>query len=340
MAEPDDTDAAPPGLFGDALPVPAKKLPVEAAAADEELIALGARQPAGLYLGTSSWSFPGWEGLVYAAGASESTLSRKGLTAYSRHPVLRTAGIDRGFYTPLTRAEYAAYAQQVPAGFRFLVKAPSAVTDASVRDDKGRVTGENEGFLDARLACELFVTPATEGLGEKAGPLVFQFSPLPRKLLADPQSFADALHGFLKYLPKGPLYAVEIRDAEVLTEGLMQALAANGARYCYGVHPRLPGLPAQAKLASLLPPGPTVARWNLHAGYRYEEAKANYAPFNRMVDPDPRTRRHLGQLAMRALLANQPAFIVVNNKAEGSSPLSCIELAREVISLSGVIESK
>ena len=99
------------------------------------------------------------------------------------------------------------------------------------------------------------------------------------------------------------------------------------------MHPRLPGLPAQAKLASMLPPGPTVARWNLHAGYRYEEAKANYAPFNRLVDPDPRTRKHLAQLAMRALVIHQPAFIVANNKAEGSAPLSCVELAREVETL-------
>jgi len=323
----------PAGLFGDALPAPTKKLPLDAAVQSEDVIEVGARLPQDLYLGTSSWSFPGWAGLVYGSGASESVLSRKGLAAYSRHPVLRAAGIDRGFYSALTRAEFAAYAQQVPASFRFLVKAPSVVTDASVRDENGRVTGENEGFLDARLACELFVEPATTGLEANAGPLVFQFSPLPRKLLAEPQRFADALHGFLKFLPKGPLYAVEIRDAEVLTEGLMQALSDSNARYCFGVHPRLPGLPAQAKLASMLPPGPTVARWNLHAGYRYEEAKANYAPFNRLVDPDPRTRKHLAQLAMRALVIHQPAFIVANNKAEGSAPLSCVELAREVETL-------
>jgi hypothetical protein len=37
-----------------------------------------------LYLGTSSWSFPGWSGLVWDGRAhSDADLSRHGLTAYS-----------------------------------------------------------------------------------------------------------------------------------------------------------------------------------------------------------------------------------------------------------------
>ena len=50
--------AAPPG----ALAVAAA---VGAAAPSPEVVELAARLPAGTYLGGSTWSFPGWAGLVY-----------------------------------------------------------------------------------------------------------------------------------------------------------------------------------------------------------------------------------------------------------------------------------
>ena len=97
---------------------------------DPSLDALGKRLPPNLYLGTSSWSYNGWNGLVYDGEYSDSLLSRKGLAAYSKHPLLRAAGIDRGFYGPIPLADYLSYAAQVPDSFRFLVKAPASVCDA------------------------------------------------------------------------------------------------------------------------------------------------------------------------------------------------------------------
>ena len=73
----------------------------------DELRQLGEQLPPGIHMGTSSWSFPGWAGIVYDKPASESALSRRGLAAYSRHPLLRAAGIDRSFYNPMSLAEYA-----------------------------------------------------------------------------------------------------------------------------------------------------------------------------------------------------------------------------------------
>ncbi|WP_204320593.1 hypothetical protein, partial [Klebsiella pneumoniae] len=60
----------------------------------------------GLRIGTSSWSYPGWDGLVYAGEYSDSMLARKGLAAYAQHPLLRTVSIDRGFYAPIPLADY------------------------------------------------------------------------------------------------------------------------------------------------------------------------------------------------------------------------------------------
>src|SRR5262245_41971269 len=98
--------------------------PVGPAPVGAEVAALAARLPAGLRLGTSSWSFPGWQGLVFDRRATTRELAQPtALAAYARHPLLRAVGLDRTYYQPIAAAEYAAYAAATPPGFRFLVKA-------------------------------------------------------------------------------------------------------------------------------------------------------------------------------------------------------------------------
>ena len=75
---------------------------------------LAARLPARLHLGTSSWSFPGWDGLVWEGEYTESMLARGGLATYAQHPLMRAVSLDRAFYQPLTVAQYAAYAERLP----------------------------------------------------------------------------------------------------------------------------------------------------------------------------------------------------------------------------------
>jgi uncharacterized protein YecE (DUF72 family) len=301
-----------------------------------EVEALAQRLPDSIHLGTSTWSFPGWRGIVYGDEYSNTRLSRDGLSAYGAHPLLRSVSIDRSFYAPLSLAEYARYASQVPAHFRFIVKAPASVTDAFVRGERGAPGADNPAFLNAQLAIDEFVTPCMGGLGAKAGALVFQFSPLPDAMIVEPGRFIDRLHAFLKALPPLPgdaCYAVEIRDAVMLTPRFIRALREANVRYCLGVHARMPDVRRQAKALALLDEeglGPLVVRWSLHSGFRYEQAKAKYEPFDRIVDEDRDTREALAELAARYAIAGQPVVIAANNKAEGSAPLTCFELARGI----------
>ena len=170
---PEDTPARPREKS------PTRRTGVHPAAWGDDLRALANRLPPTLRLGTSSWSYPGWQGLVWEGAHSEQLLARKGLPVLAQHPLMRTVSIDRSFYRPLTASDYARYAAQVPADFRFVVKAPSLVTDALVRSEDGRGREPNPAFLDAQLAAQEFVAPALEGLGQRTGALVFQLSPLP-----------------------------------------------------------------------------------------------------------------------------------------------------------------
>lgn len=302
----------------------------------EEDQALAAALSRHVHLGTSTWSYPGWEGLVWAGKHSEATLSKTGLTAYAAHPLLRAVGIDRGFYRPLAASEFERHAQQVPQGFRFTVKAPSLVTDALVRSEDGRGQEPNPLFLDAATALQTFIEPAFEGLGASIGALVFQLSPLPGPRLANMNEQFDQLHALLLALPKPPagVIAVEVRDAAWLTPDLASLLKDAGARYCLGLHPKLPPLSEQLPLLRALWPGPLVVRWNLnrlHGPYGYEEAEKQYGEFNEMLDPDPETRAELARVIRGTVGAGQEAFVTISNKAEGSAPLSVRALAQAVV---------
>lgn len=301
--------------------------------------ALAAALPDRIHLGTSSWSFPGWTGLVYAPHngqpASEQVLARHGLAAYARHPLFRAVSLDRTFYAPLNADEFARYAAQVPADFRFIVKAPAAISDPVLRKaGSGETIRDNRTFLDSAAAAATFVGPAVAGLGAKAGVLVFQFPPLGRRLLADPPRLVARIAAFVAMLPPGPRYAVEVRDPELACPALAAALRDARAVPCLAVHARMPPVAEQAevfRVGDAADGMPLVVRWNLHAGRGYAEAREGYAPFNRLVEEDLASRTALARLARAAVAAGRDVFITINNKAEGSAPLSVVNLAHAIV---------
>jgi uncharacterized protein YecE (DUF72 family) len=300
----------------------------------EALREVAARLPADLRLGTSSWSFPGWTGLVYAGEATTEQLAREGLPAYARHPLLRTVGVDRTFYGPVPAETFRAWAEAVPEDFRFLVKAHEALTLARFpfHERYGVRRGEeNPTFLDPGYARDAVVAPLVEGLGEKAGPLLFQFPPQDVQALGGPSAFADRLHAFLAALPSGPLYAVELRNRELHTADVADVLEDVGALPVLSVWRNLPPLPQQAWRLRARSASALVVRWMLPPQLGYEEARELYAPFDRLVNEDPAVRGDIASLAVEALAEGRPVYVSINNKAEGSAPVSVERLAAAVL---------
>jgi len=286
-------------------------------------------------LGTSSWSFPGWAGLVWDREADARTLARHGLAAYARHPLLGAVGVDRSYYAPLPVRAWREMAMAVPSSFRFVVKASERTTTETFSDHPrygAWRARSNPHFLDAAWATEQVVTPTTEGLGDRLGPLVFQFPP---RRIDDPAEFVDRLHGFLAALPTDPTYAVEVRSRALCSPRLAEALLDVGAIPCLTVHPSMPSLRVQASILAPALTGTLLVRWMLGHGQAYEAARARYAPFDRLVDEDPATRRTIAELAVRGAQRRQPVYVTVNNKAEGSAPRSIVALADEIVAQAG-----
>ncbi len=320
------------GLFDDA-PSPLPRA-VGAAPPADHLRDLARRLPAGLRLGTSSWTFPGWAGIVYDRAVAQSVLARDGLAAYASHPLLRTVGLDRAYYRPIPQEAFRGLASAVPEDFRFLVKADRLLT-SPVDPERLGVRDPNPRFLDSGRAADEVVAPMVEGLGGRAGPLLFQFPPIPPNLVGGTGRFVDRLHRFLAALPVGPLYAVELRSSAFLTPEYAQALEATGAAHCFNVHPAMPRLERQLALLQPYQQPALVVRWMLHAGLAYEAARDRYEPFDRIVDEDDDSRERITRAIFDALLAERRAYVVASNKAEGSAPLSVLRLAERVAGWGG-----
>jgi uncharacterized protein YecE (DUF72 family) len=300
---------------------------VRPAIPDEQVRQVAHRLPENLYLGTSSWSFPGWVGIVYGQLYGVSLLARHGLAAYAQHPLFNAVNLDSTFYRTLTTEQLAGYAANVPGTFRFMVKAYSGLTAApeSAMAVRRRV---EPVFLDATFATRAVVEPLMQGFGPKLGIVLFQFSPLGPHFTRSPGAFIERLGEFLRALPPGPAYAVELRDAEILGPDYEAALSSVGAVHCSSVHSRMPPVDRQVAPAGR---GPLVIRWMLHPGEDYESAGARYAPFDRLREPDKLNRGRIAGLIAAGLSAGRDVHVVAANNAEGSAPLTLYELARTIV---------
>lgn len=286
-----------------------------------EHAALARALPPGLRLGSSSWTFPGWP--IWGGRYGVDRLVQEGLAAYGTHPLLRTVGVDRGWYRPVPTRELAAMRDAVPPDFQFLVKAHEDVTTGRFPAHPrygARAGAENPRFLDVGYALDAVVGPFIEGLG--AGVLLFPFAPQPL-----PRDLPDRLDRFFAALPRGRWrYAVELRNAGALTPAYADVLEAHGVLPSLVGWGGLPSLVEQARRTRALARPERVVRWMLHPGQAYEEAKSDYAPFDTLKAPDPGRRREVVEVLRDA----DSAWVVINNKAEGCAPASVVELARAV----------
>jgi uncharacterized protein YecE (DUF72 family) len=146
-----------------------------------------------LYLGTCSFTAPGWQGSFYPKGMK----AEDRLAFYADH--FDTVEVDSTFYATPSPHTVNEWAQRVPAGFIFSVKVPQIITHDKILlgcDD------EFELFVDTR-----------DILDDKLGPMVFQFPYFNRSVFRTADEFLARLKAFLPKLPAN--YGVRGFVAEV-----------------------------------------------------------------------------------------------------------------------------
>ncbi|MCC6552371.1 MAG: DUF72 domain-containing protein [Polyangiaceae bacterium] len=323
----------------------------------EEAARLAARLPKGLRMGTSSWTFPGWAGLVYAEHRPVQELAKDGRREYARHPLLTTVGIDRSFYAPVPDADYARYASQLPPGFPCVSKAPQAIVaqvltrgpegGASIHVGAGRgphpglradepryapgPAEPNPDFFSADRFIAWHARPLLSAFRGHAGPVLLELPPAGPAHRLPPRDFFVRLDAFLADLPRELRYAVELRERAYFTPEYAEILRAHGVAHAYTYWRAMPTPGAQARVVPVTNAPFALVRLSLKPGRRYEQEKARFDPFNRIVEPDPAMRGEVARILREAAEASMESFLLVNNKAEGSAPLTVQAIAEQVI---------
>lgn len=278
------------------------------------------RLPARIHFGTSSWSFPGWKGLVYPSERSASELSRTGLVDYVRHPLFRCVGVDRSYYRPLSTTQFEELASQLPSRFPCLVKAPSYLT--SPRLDDGP---PSPSFFDFERFERDVLLPVQASFAEHCAALILQLS------AGCSLDLPQQLEKFLSRAPKGLRLAVELRDAHLLTPAYSKVLRRYGATHVYNYWSQMPLPGQQARIVPIEPESLVVIRLMLRPGTQYEQRRVTYAPYDGLRDIDDAMRDEVTELLSICDKLRCTVYVLVNNKAEGSAPLTIEALARRVV---------
>jgi uncharacterized protein YecE (DUF72 family) len=157
------------------------------------------------YVGTSGYAFKEWKGPFYPT-----TMSDKDWLGYyaGRFPAVE---INNTFYRMPREKNLLEWAEQVPAGFRFALKATQKITHYARLQD----TAEMVGYL----------VQSSAALGEKLGPTLFQLPPQLKKDL-------PRLTEFLRTVPKRWKATVEFRHPSWFTDDVFDALRAAEVALC------------------------------------------------------------------------------------------------------------
>ena len=291
---------------------------------------LARKLPASVRFGASSWNYPGWRGLVYHRDYAGRGASARMLEEYARFPLFRTVGIDSSFYAPPTEETLAGYSEHLPAGFPCVSKVWNQLTvhTFTQAQDKARAGQVNPDFLNPEVFLEAVYEPYQRYFADHAGPFVFEFQAIGRGTGMTPERFAGRLDEFFSALPREAMYGVEIRNEEFLTPMYFAVLREHGVAHVFNSWTRMPPIGDQLDLPGSVSGPFLVARALLRPGRTYDEAVDAFAPYDRILDPSPPLRQDLLRLIETAVHTRIPAYLLVNNRAEGSAPLTVAEVLR------------
>ena len=283
-----------------------------------------------LRIGTCSWKFPSWHGLVYSAPKGINYLAE-----YAQQ--YDTVEIDQWFWSLFRTdsvklpnpADVGEYRDAVPDDFSFTVKAPNGITLTHFyRKAKGDPLEPNPYFLSPSL-CESFLS-LLDPLHDVLGPVMFQFEYLNRQKMGSLHQFQESFEAFVRQIPKVYRYAVEIRNGNWLNQSYFEFLNRNGLSPVLLQGYWMPSITdVYRRWRSLILEQQTVVI-RLHGPDRKGIEKQTGKQWNRVVAPKDEELAAVIDVIRELLNRDVEVYLNVNNHYEGSAPLT-IERIEEML---------
>jgi uncharacterized protein YecE (DUF72 family) len=174
-----------------------------------------------IYVGIGGWTFPPWRGVFYPEG-----LPHAKELAYAAGQ-LTSIEINGTFYRSQSPATFRRWASETPDGFVFSVKGPRFVVQRGV-------------LAEAGDSLKRFFDSGVLELGDRLGPILWQFAPSKKFDEAD-------LGKFLEVLPvaldgRRMRHVVEVRHASFKTPAFTALLRKFGVPVVFSEHATYPAI--------------------------------------------------------------------------------------------------
>jgi uncharacterized protein YecE (DUF72 family) len=172
--------------------------------------------------GMGGWTFEPWRGVFYPPKLSQ----KRELEYASRH--VSVIEINGTYYSSFKPDSWAKWRAATPEGFKFSVKA-------------SRFCVNRKKLTDGKQSMDFFINQGIEELGDRLGPILWQF-------MATKKFDSDDFAGFFDMLPKTlnglPLsHVIEVRNATFANEKFVSLCRDHGLAICNSENENYPFIP-------------------------------------------------------------------------------------------------
>ena len=263
-------------------------------------------------LGTSSFTADGWSGAFYPRGVKSADYLRYYSSRFD------TVEVDSTFYRCPTIEAVNNWALKTPPGFIFSLKIPQSITHQKI-------------LMDCEREFEEFVSTAGM-LGEKLGPMVFQFPYFNKDVFNSPVQFLGRLKSFFKKLPRGGYkFAVEIRNKWWLTKRFADLLKDNNVALVLQDHSLMPS--AERLFSTIDPITANFTYIRLLGDRKAIEAKTTV--WNQVVEDRTASMTSWVDVCQMVQRRGIPQYVYFNNHYEGFAVAS-VERFRRLCAAKGI----
>jgi len=272
-----------------------------------------------LNIGTCSWKYDSWQGLIYPDKKPFNYLEE-----YSKH--YNCVEVDQWFWSLFPGDKVVLpksgvvqeYADSVPQDFRFGIKVPNSITlTHHYKKKKTDPLIPNPHFLSSELMLRFL--EQLKPLHDKLGPLMLQFEYLNiQKMPGGLPQFEEKVSLFIESLPVGLDYAIECRNPNYLNQGYFDFLNSSGLHHVFLQGYYMPSIFDLYKKHREQIRDMAVIR--LHGPDRQGIEKVTGKDWSEIVAPKDEEISTLGKMLPYMESRGLQSFTFVNNHFEGSAP--------------------
>jgi len=271
-------------------------------------------------IGTCSWKYASWKGILYSEGVGNNYLSE-----YAKH--YDTVEIDQWFWSlfpgnkvVLPKPEVVReYVSSVPKKFQFSIKVPNSITLTHHYSQNKKIPLiENPFFLSNELFVDFY--HLLEPMKENLATLIFQFEYLNKKKMPDQKIFQEKFSEFFSKCPSGVNYCVEIRNPNYLNKEYFTFLKSSNLSHVFLQGYYMPPIfTMYEKYRDLIEKFAVI---RLIGGDRKAIEEKSQGDWSQLWEPKDGELDRLADMMRDLIVKKVRLFVNVNNHYEGSAPLT------------------